>query len=143
MNISRNVIQDLIPLYLADEACPDTRALVEEFIAADAELAAEVARMKSTSPNQILTGGNIMSLPQDHETQTLARTRSEISHRSWNLGLAIAFTTFPCSFIVAHGQIQWMLIRDSPSLAMASWAAAIGFWVGYAIHNRRLRSSGL
>jgi xanthine/uracil/vitamin C permease (AzgA family) len=73
----------------------------------------------------------------------LARTRSEISHRSWNLGLAIAFTTFPCSFIVAHGQIQWMLIRDIPSLAMASWAAAIGFWVGFAIHNRRLRSSGL
>jgi anti-sigma factor RsiW len=143
MNISRNVIQDLIPLYLADEACPDTRALVEEFIATDAEVAAEVTRLKSISPNQIPTGGTIMSLPQDHETQTLARTRSEISHRSWNLGLAIAFTTFPCSFIVAHGQIQWMLIRDIPSLAMASWAAAIGFWVGFAIHNRRLRSSGL
>jgi hypothetical protein len=84
-----------------------------------------------------------MSLPQDHETQTLARTRSELAHRSWNLGLAIAFTMFPFSFIFANGHMQWMLIRDVPSAAMASWAAAAGFWVGFAIHNRRLRASGL
>jgi anti-sigma factor RsiW len=143
MNISRNVIQDLIPLYLADEASPDTRVLVEDFLAADPELAAEVARLNASSPIQTLTGGNVMSLPQDHEAQTLARTRSELTQRSWNLGLAIAFTTFPCSFIFAHGHIQWMLVRDIPSLAMASWAAAAGFWVGFAIHRRRLRATGL
>ena len=78
MSISRNVIQDLIPLYLADEASPDSRVLVEEFLAADPELAAEVVRLKSSSPIQTLTGGNVMSLPQDHEAQTLARTRSEL-----------------------------------------------------------------
>ncbi|MFZ3339464.1 MAG: hypothetical protein WA609_08795 [Terriglobales bacterium] len=143
MNISRNVIQDLIPLYLADEASPDTRAVVEEFLAADPELTAEVARLKSSSPSQTLTGGNVMSLPLDHEVQTLARTRSELAQRSWNLGLAIAFTVFPCSFIFAHGHVEWMLMRDIPSLAMASWAAAAGFWVGFVIHQRRLRASGL
>jgi anti-sigma factor RsiW len=143
MNISRNVIQDLVPLYLADEASPDTRLLVEEFLAADPELAAEVARLKSSSPTQTLTGGNVVSLPQDHEAQTLARTRSALAHRSWNLGLAIAFTTFPCSFIFAHGHLQWMLIRDVPSAAMASLAAAAGFWVAFVIHSRRLRATGL
>lgn len=143
MEITRYIIQDLLPLYLAGEVCPETRALVEEFMARDATLAAEVERLKSDSLKQILTGGTNMALPQDHEAQTLARTRSELTHRSWNLGLAIAFTVFPFSSIFAGGHVQWMLVRDIPSLAMASWAAAFGFWVGFIVHNRRLRSSGL
>ena len=143
MTISRNVIQDLIPLYLADEASPDSRALIEKFLAGDSGLSAEVARLKSSSTNQTVTGGNFMSLPQDHEAQTLARTRSALAHRSWNLGLAIAFTLFPFSFIFAGGHVEWMLLRDVPSAAMASWAVAAGFWVGFVIHARRLRATGL
>ncbi len=143
MEITRNVIQDLLPLYLAGEASAETQALVEEFLSRDATLAAEVERLKSDSLKQILTGGTAMSLPQDHEAQTLARTRSELAHRSWNLGLAIAFTIFPFSTIFNGGHIQWMLVRDIPSLAMASWAAGLGFWVGFIIHSRRLRSTGL
>jgi len=84
-----------------------------------------------------------MTLPQDHDAQTLARTRSTIAQRSWMIGLAIAFTIFPMSFVFDKGHVQWMLLRESPSLAMASWAAALGFWVGFVIHNQRLRSSGL
>jgi anti-sigma factor RsiW len=143
VEITRNIIQDLLPLYLAGEVCPETRAAVEEFLSCDAALAAEVERLQSDSLKQMFTGGTNMTLPQDHDSQTLARTRSTIAQRSWMIGLAIAFTLFPMSFVFDKGHIQWMLIRESPSLAMASWAAALGFWVGFVIHNRRLRSSGL
>jgi anti-sigma factor RsiW len=143
MEVTRNVIQDLLPLYLAGEASPDTRALVKEFVAQDAGLAAEVERHKSDSLKQILKQGDLMSLPQDHDAKTLARTRSTIAQRSWTLGLAIAFTVFPMSFVFEKGHIEWMMLRDTPSMAMASWAAAFGFWLGFVIHNRRLRSSGL
>lgn len=143
MEVTRNIIQDLLPLYLADEVCPETRALVEEFLTRDTTLGAEVERLKSDSLKPILTGGNIMTLPKDHDVQTLERTRSTIAQRSWNLGLAVAFTLMPLSFIFDKGHLQWMMARDIPSMAMASWAAAIGFWVGYIIHNRRLRSTGL
>lgn len=142
MEMTRNIIQDLLPLYLAGEVCPETRAAVEEFLSRDATLAAEVERLKSDSLKRIL-GGTTMTLPQDHDAQTLARTRSTIAQRSWMIGLAIAFTIFPMSFVFDKGHVQWMLIRESPSLAMASWAAALGFWVGFVIHNQRLRSSGL
>ena len=39
MEISRNVILDLLPLYIADEASPETSALVEEYLETDPELA--------------------------------------------------------------------------------------------------------
>ena len=53
MNVSRNVIHDLVPLYLADEASADTRALIEEFLAADPELAGEVAvEFYKSNPNR-------------------------------------------------------------------------------------------
>lgn len=39
MEITRNVILDLLPLYLADEVSEDTRTLVEEFLETDPQLA--------------------------------------------------------------------------------------------------------
>ena len=39
MEITRNVIEDMLPLYLADEASADTRALVDEYLKTDPELA--------------------------------------------------------------------------------------------------------
>jgi hypothetical protein len=43
MKITRDVILDLLPLYLADEVSADTRALVAEFLEGDPELA-QIAR---------------------------------------------------------------------------------------------------
>jgi anti-sigma factor RsiW len=39
MNITRNVILDLLPLYIANEVSADTRALVEKYLETDSELA--------------------------------------------------------------------------------------------------------
>jgi anti-sigma factor RsiW len=39
MEIPRNVILDLLPLYIADEASPESRLLVEEYLETDPELA--------------------------------------------------------------------------------------------------------
>ena len=39
MKITRKVILDLLPMYLADEVSADTRALIEEYLKTDSELA--------------------------------------------------------------------------------------------------------
>jgi hypothetical protein len=39
MEITRNVILDLLPMYLANEVSEDTRALVEKYLESDPELA--------------------------------------------------------------------------------------------------------
>jgi anti-sigma factor RsiW len=44
MEITRSVILDLLPLYLAGEASPDTQAVVEQYLETDPELA-EVAKL--------------------------------------------------------------------------------------------------
>jgi len=42
MEITKNVILDLLPLYLADEVSEDTRTLIENYLDSDEELAALV-----------------------------------------------------------------------------------------------------
>jgi hypothetical protein len=39
MEVTKNVILDLLPLYLAGEACPDTATLVENYLESNPELA--------------------------------------------------------------------------------------------------------
>ena len=39
MDITKNVILDLLPLYVADEVSADTRVLVEKYLETDPELA--------------------------------------------------------------------------------------------------------
>ena len=47
MKITRNVILDLLPLYVANEVSADTRALIEEYLETDLELA-NVAKQLAT-----------------------------------------------------------------------------------------------
>ena len=42
MNVTREVILDLLPVYLSGDASPATRALVEEYMKQDSELAQRV-----------------------------------------------------------------------------------------------------
>ena len=48
MEITRNVILDLLPLYVAGEVSADTRALVEAYLANDPELAEAARQMETT-----------------------------------------------------------------------------------------------
>ena len=48
MEISRNVVLDLLPLYIADEASSETRQLVDQYLASDPELA-NIAKKLSNS----------------------------------------------------------------------------------------------
>ncbi|HEY45556.1 MAG: hypothetical protein AMJ88_12340 [Anaerolineae bacterium SM23_ 63] len=53
MEITRNVILDLMPLYLADEVSADTRDLIEKYLETDPELA-KIAKQSAA-----------MELPED------------------------------------------------------------------------------
>lgn len=48
MEITRNVILDLLPLYQAGEVSSDTRALVEQYLETDQELANVAKRLEAS-----------------------------------------------------------------------------------------------
>ncbi len=48
MKIERNVILDLLPMYLANEVSPETRDLVEKYLETDRELAKLAQKQKES-----------------------------------------------------------------------------------------------
>ena len=144
MNITRDVVADLLPAYLAGEASADTRALVEEFARQDAEF----ARLLAAQRSELALGAQALrepaaGLPPDHELRTLERTRRMAARLRWLMALALAFTAFPLSFVFQGGRLTFLLVRDVPVVALASWVTAATFWLLFLSTRRRLRGSGL
>ncbi len=144
MQVTRNVVQDLLPPYLAGEASSDTRLLVEAFLQQDPELARQVREHETMDPLKIQSlGGTAMQLPADHEARTLGRTKTLLHRRTWLSALAMAFSVVPFSFVFGDGRVTWMMMRDVPLMALTYWLVAAGFWIVLLVTNRRLRSTGL
>ncbi|HBY59475.1 MAG TPA: hypothetical protein DEH78_06605 [Solibacterales bacterium] len=136
MNISRNVVLDLVPVYLAGEASPDTKALVEEFASRDAEIAT------------LLAEGQSWTLPacpgftSTQEKETLNMTKRLIRLRATLFGLALFLSLVPFTFGRVNGT-QFLLLRDAPEQAAVSAVCALAAWAGWFAVRRRLSVSGL
>ncbi len=135
IELSEDVILDLMPLYLGQSASAATRRLVEEYLAAHPEVAARFARQSAG------TGGGAQE-----EVAILRQTRAALRQRDVQLAFAIACTIAPLTFWMdrgASGTHVWMLLREVPSLAAMLWVMAAGFWVGFAVWSKRTRATGL
>ena len=53
--------------------------------------------------------GNYHDTTARSRAQTLARTRSTMAHRSWNLGWRLPSPCFRCRSFLTGGHMQWML----------------------------------
>jgi predicted anti-sigma-YlaC factor YlaD len=143
MRITWNVISDLLPGYLANEASEDTVRLIEEFLAENPQYRQIVDRERAdlASDENTLRRAARHELPPDHEMATLAQARARMERKSWLLALALMMTIFPLSFEVQGGRLTFLMIRDAPPLGMLCWLAAIVFWALYLRTRRGLRSA--
>ena len=87
MKVTKDVVLDLLPVYLAGDAAPDTRALVEEFLRQDADLAQRVREQWTKG----LGSAPPTSLPPDLELRTLKRAHGMIWLQILLFGLMVAF----------------------------------------------------
>jgi anti-sigma factor RsiW len=140
MNVTREVILDLLPLYLAGEASPATRGLVEEYLKQDPELAQRIRLQWAESFDKAVPS----ELPPDLELRSLRRTRSLIGWQRWLLGFAIGLTVLSLS-----NQSSWegghlrefhFLLRDFPAPFGAAMALGLACWIAYFLVRRRLRT---
>lgn len=141
MRITDDVIADLLPLYTAGEVSPDTRALVEEYLAANPAFA-DVVKAASDERAQ-----PIIDVPRENtERRALNRSRALLRRRSWIMGLAIFCTMLPfsvASFEGADRDVTFFMLRDAPAVAACFAAVAAVLWTLYYRLNQRLRSTGL
>ncbi len=135
MNITREVITDLLPLYYSGDCSPDTRRLITEFLASDPEF----ARKLRTAEQQPLPSGIPQQLKREDELTTLGRTQRLLRFRSSIMGLAIFFTLVPFSFVYTNGKVYW-LFQESPTSVAVYGILGVVCWVVYALLRMRTRT---
>ncbi len=86
MAVSREVIMDLLPLYLSDEASTESRDLVKEHLENDPELARLATQWKDRLPEP-------PPAPVNPDAQVMAyqEAKRQIANRVITLAAAIAF----------------------------------------------------
>jgi anti-sigma factor RsiW len=121
--VTKDMVRDLLPVYLAGDASADTRAVVEAFLAQDAEL------------RQIVEAAGSLSLPPleapaSLEMRSLDRTRLLLGRKNFWLGFALIFTFAP-------------LILKPFWLADLVMLIGLGGWAPFLMACRELKATGL
>ena len=90
MKITRNVILDLLPLYQANEVSTDTRALVEEYLETDPELANVAKQLAAVEK----AGDVPVLLTQDDKMKAYRKARRLIILTTVMFAAVISFVLF-------------------------------------------------
>ena len=139
MKVTRDVINDLLPAYIAGEASADTVALVEAFLRQDPDLVRTVEALR-TNPLPELP----IVLRPTQEKETLDMTKRLLRWRGILMGLAIFLTMLPCSFRFDNDVITWSFLRDMPlGATVLLFLGASICWSGFFYVRGRLRGTGL
>ena len=135
MQVTREMIVDLLPLYQSGEASADSRAAVEAFMRRDPSLVRLIADDSA--------GAEAIPPEASLERQAVSRTRAIIRRRSWVLAFAIFFTMLPFSFAFRGDEVTFFMLRDQPASALFCWLGAAALWVMHISLTRSLRTAGL
>jgi hypothetical protein len=139
MNVTQNVIHDLVPAYLAGDASADTVALVDEFLRLNPDFARTVEALRAHPLPEVA-----IALPPTQEKKALSMTKKLLHWRGILMGLAIFLTVLPLSFRFDDGRITWTFLHDLPRVATALVClAALSCWAGFLYLRRRLQVTGL
>jgi ferric-dicitrate binding protein FerR (iron transport regulator) len=135
MNVTQNVIADLLPLYAENECSPDTRALVDEYLQLNPKQAEELRRVLEVK----LPLRSAVPAADLQETAALRRARRAVRRRSWFMAVAIFCSLAPFSVIATGDKVIWLLLRDAPLAAACYGAVGAAFWVLYFYRRARER----
>jgi hypothetical protein len=139
MNVTRDVIHDLLPAYLAGEVSADTKALVEEFLLGDPDLARTVSSLRSN-----LLPEPPIALRPTQEKETLRMTKRLLRLRGILMGLGIVLTLLPFSQQLENGRITWTFLHNTPTpVTVLVFLAALACWGSYLYVRRRLQGTDL
>jgi ferric-dicitrate binding protein FerR (iron transport regulator) len=141
MDLTRDVVTDLLPLYFSGEASADTHALVEAYFARDPEFEQAARRLVASVT---VPKSPPASADDEQEKRTLIRARSLVRKKNLVLGFALA----SLMMLLLWGGAAIVYFTGSaalqrPLLLAVPIVVAVVCWVAYFVMSRRSREIGL
>jgi len=129
MNVTREVVTDLLPIYFSGEASGDTKVLVEDYFRQDPDFE-RMARSAAT-PLETLRAAAPIAAGPEKEKRDLESVLWGLRRRKWLFAASLVWTLLPLSDF-AHGHIvSLLMVRDSPWHAAFDWSLAAVLWFLY------------
>lgn len=146
MNVTDDVLNDLLTLYLAGEASADTRALIEERARREPAFAAKMSAAREVdraAARAIDLPGAPATPPSDVELQALERTRRAIFLRTLFFATGLSCTLLPLAIHGDEHGVRFLILGRHPGLMWALWSVAAAAWTAWYVMNRAVRTAGL
>jgi hypothetical protein len=142
MNVTRDVIRDLLPVYYSGEASSDTKSLVDDFLAKD-ESFATLVRDGERAASQLDAANDTQACGVvSGEAAAFNATKRALKRRTTYLAGALLFTVWPVSFSFGDAGVAFVF-KDAPAVALTMWIVAGVLWAAYAGQRRRTRNAGI
>lgn len=144
MNVTRDVINDLVPIYLSGEASADTRALIEEYFAQHPAFARETQR--AAEALQALPDAVPVHLDSRIEKTALQGAKKLLRIQMILFALASTFSlnalSLCFSFEIANGhtRIHWLALPGQLQVVLGILLLAVVTWSLYFLARHRVRA---
>ena len=135
MNITREVVTDLLPIYFSGEASSDTKSLVEEYFRDNPDF--ERMAHRAGMPLETLRTAPPVAAGSEKEKRDLESVRCGLDRRKWLFGVSLFLTLSPLSFYFTHGHLSSLMGPNALWEAAFDWSMAAFFWLLYFAQPRR------
>ena len=139
MDVTRDVVTDLLPLYFSGEASTDTKKLVESYFRQNPDF--ERTARGAARPLETLQAATVVTVGAEQEKRGLERVRGQVQRRVWLFAVSVFSTLVPLSFHFRDGHISSVMVRDAPLEAALFWSLAGFFWFLFFARPRRRTAS--
>jgi hypothetical protein len=129
MNVTREVVTDLLPIYFSGEASGDTKVLVEDYFRQDPDFE-RIARSAAT-PLETLRAAAPIAASSEKEKRDLESVLWGLRRRKWLFGVSLFLTLVPLSLDFTHGHIISLMVRGARWHAAFDWSLAAVLWFLY------------
>jgi len=129
MNVTREVVTDLLPVYFSGEASGDTKVLVEDYFRQDPDFE-RIARSAAT-PLETLRAARPIAASPERKKRDLESVFLGLRRRTWLFGGSLFLTLVPLWPYSTEGHIVSPMVRDAPWEAAFHWSFAALLWFLY------------
>lgn len=144
MNITRDIINDLLPAYFSGDATADTRRAVDEYFRLDPAFEGEARRAAAALEHLGLPG----TAPASTSAEKATLQRAKRALRTQKVLLAVASTltlnavSLGFSFEIGndHVKVHWLALPGQAGLVVTILLASALFWTLYFRTSRRVRT---